>query len=431
LSENKNSKLKERQTIKAAQTAPPNPYHGVSDKYYGGFLGLFGRPGLTTDINPERKTIINGEKAKAHGDFRRPGLVNLDNTSYQWYIYRNNQWTSISGQTKKDLDYTLTDVGDYYFQLVVRNKPLLGSAKTYGSNVFAVSVVQQQVQANKITVTNNPNILVNDSYWGLGYETNPKNAIGTVKWSVNDNSLATINQSGVITTNSNNLKGTVIVKAVLTNSDGSTVENSISIKVGDIISDQTVEVGEDATFTISPSLIPDNNEQKVTYQWYRWNEGKRQELISTNKDLIINNVGVNLNSSQYQVLVNIGGKVQESNVATLTVSTAASESLSESESLSTSESLSESESLSTSESLSESESLSTSESLSESESLSTSESLSESESLSTSESLSESESLSTSESLSESESLSTSESLSESESLSTSESLSESESLST
>ncbi|MDK9844937.1 MucBP domain-containing protein, partial [Staphylococcus equorum] len=108
-----------------------------------------------------------------------------------------------------------------------------------------------------------------------------------------------------------------------------------------------------------------------------------------------------------------------------------SESLSESESLSTSESLSESESLSTSESLSESESLSTSESLSESESLSTSESLSESESLSTSESLSESESLSTSESLSESESLSTSESLSESESLSTSESLSESESLST
>ncbi|WP_176723002.1 hypothetical protein, partial [Staphylococcus equorum] len=81
-----------------------------------------------------------------------------------------------------------------------------------------------------------------------------------------------------------------------------------------------------------------------------------------------------------------------------------SESISESESLSTSESLSESESLSTSESLSESESLSTSESLSEveSESLSTSESLSEveSESLSTSESLSEveSESLSTSES---------------------------------
>ncbi|WP_141715913.1 hypothetical protein, partial [Staphylococcus equorum] len=330
----KNSKLKEKQTIKAAQVEPPKPYHEISDKYYGGFLGLFGKPGLTTDINPERKTIINGQKVKANGDFRIPGVINFDNTSYQWYIYRNNQWTSISGQTKKDLEYTLTNVGDYYFQLVVRNKPLLGSAKTYGSNVFSVSVVQQQVQANKITVTNNPNILVNDSHWSLGHETNPKNATGTIEWSVNDNNLATINQSGVITTNNNNLKGTVIVKAVLTNSDGSTVENSISIKVGDIISDQTVEVGEDATFTISPSLIPDNNEQKVTYQWYRWNEGKRQELISTNKDLIINNVGVNLNNSQYQVLVNIGGKVQESNVATLTVSTASSdsESLSESES---------------------------------------------------------------------------------------------------
>lgn len=104
LSETKYSKLKENQTIKAAQAVPPNPYHGVSDKYYGGFLGLFGRPGLTTDINPERKTIINGEKAKAHADFRIPGLINLDNTSYQWYMYRNNQWTSISGQTKKDLD---------------------------------------------------------------------------------------------------------------------------------------------------------------------------------------------------------------------------------------------------------------------------------------------------------------------------------------
>ncbi|MGE6952605.1 fibrinogen-binding adhesin SdrG C-terminal domain-containing protein, partial [Staphylococcus hominis] len=78
--------------------------------------------------------------------------------------------------------------------------------------------------------------------------------------------------------------------------------------------------------------------------------------------------------------------------------------------------------ISLSESLSESESLSTSESISESESLSTSESLS------ISESISESESLSTSESISESESLSTSESISESESLSTSESISESES---
>ena len=101
-------------------------------------MGLFGKPGLTTDINPERKTIINGQKVKANGDFRIPGVINFDNTSYQWYIYRNNQWTSISGQTKKDLEYTLTNVGDYYFQLVVRNKPLLGSVKTYGSNVFSV-----------------------------------------------------------------------------------------------------------------------------------------------------------------------------------------------------------------------------------------------------------------------------------------------------
>src|SRR5699024_8024580 len=190
--ENKISKSTSDISTKAA---PVNPYHEVSDKYYGGFLGLFGNPGLTTDINPERKTIISGEKAKAHGDFRIPGLVNLDNTSYQWYIYRNNQWTLISGQTKKDLDYTLTNVGDYYFQLVVRNKPLIGSAKTYGSNIFAVSVVQQQVKADKIKITNNPNILVNDSHWSLGYETNPVNATGSVKWTLNDNSLATINDA--------------------------------------------------------------------------------------------------------------------------------------------------------------------------------------------------------------------------------------------
>ncbi|HEL1587361.1 TPA: fibrinogen-binding adhesin SdrG C-terminal domain-containing protein, partial [Streptococcus suis] len=101
--------------------------------------------------------------------------------------------------------------------------------------------------------------------------------------------------------------------------------------------------------------------------------------------------------------------------------TSLSESISNSESLSSSESLSNSESASKSESLSNSESASKSESLSNSESASKSESLSNSESLS--ESVSESVSVSISESISTSISESTSESVSESISTSISESV--------
>ncbi|MEX6015267.1 Ig-like domain-containing protein [Mammaliicoccus sciuri] len=99
-----------------------------------------------------------------------------------------------------------------------------------------VDVISDAVIADEVTITNNPNHITGDASWNLSYETNPEGATGKVTWSVDDNTLATIDQYGNIITNANGKTGNVIVTLVLTNENGTVATDSVIIEIGNIIS---------------------------------------------------------------------------------------------------------------------------------------------------------------------------------------------------
>src|SRR5699024_5607952 len=111
-----------------------------------------------------------------------------------------------------------------------------------------------------------------------------------------NSNLATIDDFGNITTNENSETGNVIVTIVLTNDDGTVVTDSISIEIGNIITDQTANIGDDVRFTIAPGVVPEDTDQVIRYEWY---DAETGDLISTDKDLILDNVTMDDDSKQF------------------------------------------------------------------------------------------------------------------------------------
>jgi len=143
---------------------------------------------------------------------------------------------------------------------------------------------------------------------------------GTVNWSDDDPSLATINATtGVVTANTQGRSGTVTVTGTVTASDGSQTTASTTIKIGGGLDDQTINEGSSATFKVLGSSA--NTPTEVT--WHQVKSDSSDSVVSsgnTNLSYTTPKTTATDKSSRYYAILSFadGSKIT-TNKATLTI----------------------------------------------------------------------------------------------------------------
>ncbi|WP_276509297.1 hypothetical protein [Weissella diestrammenae] len=299
------------------------------------------RPDGSVDIHAPWKRGDNNDERDPL-DFRFYVAIHGEST---FRFVGESRWGDITLNVK---DMKLTD-GLYDFQVRAHGKKgLLGIGDWYSySAIITIQVSSSIANAQSISISG-ADVMLYNTNTNMSYLTDPVDAYGTVLWSVDDKNLAEINQYGVLT--SKGVTGTVTVTVVFVNGDGSQVTASKEVRIADEVDDQTVAVGDQATFSITPGLISDD-EADVTYKWYSVND--RSKVLSNDSTLTVtgsvtqNSKATDLtgvDGSQYYVVTEVNGQSHTSNIATLHVTNDAStsESTSQSQSESQVESTSES-----------------------------------------------------------------------------------------
>lgn len=282
---------------------------------------------------------------------------------YQWYQYKvgDKKWTEVSkkdGGTKENLVVTGKNADETtYYQLQVQWQGFIWNylAKKIYSHVAAVHTVPEPTDGKEMTVRTDDNYIYSTSFDMATTSTyahadiTPSNHTGYVTWSVDDPSLATIDEdTGLLTAVTKpEVHGTVTVIATLHNPVGDDIQATKTVQVGQGLEDQSVKAGEKATFSIEGNLgdlddIDDDGDEEdgggdnsggtneYTVKWYRDNpDGSRVQI---NKDDEVNGAlsvttdPTNMeddNQSKYQAVINVKlgvlNKSYTTNKATLTV----------------------------------------------------------------------------------------------------------------
>ncbi|APX71886.1 Ig-like domain-containing protein [Companilactobacillus allii] len=226
---------------------------------------------------------------------------------YQWYsstdglIY--SKVSSSNGGTDKNLTINPSTIGTKYYQLWTDWYTLVSWGlfdTTAYTNVINVHTLSDPINAKSMTVSSGSNYLYNNltsSLSGLftyptadttSMHTNtiPNNATGTVKWYSSDSSIASVDENtGVVSSNTDGKDGTVTIRGVYTNPDGTTLSDSTKIKVGGGLDDETTSVGDKATFTLQGSYSSAGN-VSTSIEWHRVSaDGKSDTVVSKGSSL--------------------------------------------------------------------------------------------------------------------------------------------------
>lgn len=282
---------------------------------------------------------------------------------YQWYQCKagDSEWTKISkadGGTKENLVITGKTADETtYYQLQVQWQGLIHNifAKKIYSQVAAVHTVPEPTDGTEMKIRTDDDYIYSTSF-DMAQKTTyahadiiPAHHTGEVTWSVDDPSLATIDEdTGLLTAVTKpEVHGTVTVIGTLHNPIGDDIQAVKEVQVGQGLEDQSVKAGEKATFSIEGNLGELDNDgdddddgdeggdnsdgnNEYTVKWYRDNpDGSRVQI---NKDDELNgSLSVTTdpttmeddNQSKYQAIINVKlGTINKSyttNKATLTV----------------------------------------------------------------------------------------------------------------
>lgn len=246
-------------------------------------LNLIGKPsGLAGMFLVFRKTGIYYSSDEQRIESGKQAIVSFK-TFYHWYehlesvkiyqVFKNNNMKPrlLEGVKNQRIAINLNQEGDYYFQGKSQVKSLTGN-KTFYSKVMIVHV-------NPIpTDVSDFHIKIDDKYLNSFKNSpshvqaqaiiHPKKASGVVQWSVDNNNLATIDpDSGLISANSDRKFGFVTVKGELIGNHNFDVKffDTQKLYIGLGLDNQTVEEGENATFTIQGDIV----EGASGIDWYK------------------------------------------------------------------------------------------------------------------------------------------------------------------
>lgn len=252
------------------------------------FLGIWLSNGYGLQPPADSYTTVGTEvvlRTSAGRSIWSVALGLFDSVHFRWYKSTDagKTWSSVSQNDngrKKNFPVTPTEVGTVWYQLDTQYYTAVTPIfKTHiYSQVAAVHAIPEPVNALSLKVTVDDKFLYSttDKLSNITYAhatPNPTNATGQITWSVDRPDLATIDEDGQITANSQGLSGMVRATAVFTNQDGSTATGFDDVEVGGGLDDQTVNSGQTASFTPKGNTGGDGDDQNtgtVTVVWSKY-----------------------------------------------------------------------------------------------------------------------------------------------------------------
>lgn len=181
--------------------------------------------------------------------------------SFQWYQSTNagQTWTKVSSATSATLTVNPQSSGTVYYQLADQYGLLPFLAPTYYSRVAAVTTVDSAIKATDFKATADDSYLYNNQATAattyVHGTVTPADSTSDVSWSSSDTSLATVDKTtGQVTANTTGKSGTVTIKGIVNNNDGTTQSDSVNIKIGGGLDAQNIKSGEKATYTVQGSM---------------------------------------------------------------------------------------------------------------------------------------------------------------------------------
>ncbi|MQS96950.1 hypothetical protein [Companilactobacillus halodurans] len=175
---------------------------------------------------------------------------------------------------------TPTEVGTKYYQQKTAWYMFISAlSPTVWSQVAAVHTLDSDVDVDDLTVTTDDDYIYNQTSDITTTSTyarahvKPENFTGTIKWSIDKPELATIDEeTGLITANNRSQSGEVTVTATAVNSSNSAPkEAEAKLMVGGGLEDQTVNVGEKATFALMGNIGEFEEQEDLNYsiRWFK------------------------------------------------------------------------------------------------------------------------------------------------------------------
>ncbi|WP_334342293.1 hypothetical protein [Companilactobacillus sp. HBUAS56275] len=321
------------------------------------FLGIWFSNGYSLQPETDYYTQV-GQSIVVHTSASRSIWTVLtgpaDSPHYRWFKstdYGEN-WSSVSeadGGHRMNFPITPKSSGTTWYQLDTQYYTLLTPyLKTHiYSRVTAVHV-KDSVNATSLKVSADNNYIYNESdsdlsqnYTFIHAYPTPSDATGKITYSVDKPELASFAQDVENGGTTNKLVaksgavGTVRVTAKMQNPDGSTTVGYTDVRVGGGLDDQTVDVGQPATFSMHGSIdgTNSNTSGSIQIKWYKYDKDGNKTTVATSNssnykdfvDYTVPKTTMDDNGTQYQaqITVSLLGFIQTdsltTNKATLTV----------------------------------------------------------------------------------------------------------------
>lgn len=257
--------------------------------------GFFVQPSKHYYVKTGKSVIIKSKYKESIWN-RLSGLLILADPipNYRWrYSEDMEHWLRFKKKVckSKNYEFKAKKTGDYYLQSRASAGLLLSLGRLYYySEIANVHVVDEPKDAINLKVRTDEDYLYNlkslDNVTTAHDIVAPEDASGTVRWSGDNKSLATIDPiSGEIEANTEGRDGEYTITCTFTNNDGTKVTANKAISIGGGLDDQTVGVGEDAVFKLE-GVEEEEMPKDWHVEWYEvFKKGKDKKLKTGDKDL--------------------------------------------------------------------------------------------------------------------------------------------------
>lgn len=329
------------QTVKPYKTPTSDPIV---------FLGIWFTNGYSLQPETDYYTQV-GQSIVIHTSASRSIWTVLtgpaDSPHYRWYKstdYGEN-WSSVSeadGGHRMNFPITPKSSGTTWYQLDTQYYTLLTPyLKTHIYSKVTAVHVKDPVNATSLKVSADNNYIYNESNSDLAqnytfihaYPT-PSDATGKITYSTDKPEIASFAEDSENGGTTNQLVakdgavGKVRVTATMQNPDGSTISNHTDVQVGGGLDDQTVDVGEPATFSMHGDIdgTNSNSSGSVQIKWYKYDKSGNKTTVATSnssnyKDFVeyaIPKTTMDDDGTQYQaqITVSLLGFIQTDSLTT-------------------------------------------------------------------------------------------------------------------
>lgn len=227
----------------------------------------------------------------------------LDSPHYRWYKTTDagETWSEVpesEGGYRMNFPVTPKEIGTTWYQLDTQYWNYLTGwlAKIHIYSQVTAVHAKEPVNATNLTITTDDdylynlgdNILANNNTYVHAHPI-PTDANGRVTYTVDKPEIADFSddtENGGKTTQliaKDGAVGTVTITGTMQNPNGSTVSDKTIVRVGGGLDDQTVNIGETATYTMHGDTVGDDeseNKGKITIEWFKYDKKGKSTSVA-------------------------------------------------------------------------------------------------------------------------------------------------------